>query len=70
MTRYQPALDIWTLDDTQRAALQPGQWVYAGERSNMGRFYGQGAATGKAGSVNTPRRCATMGAAFAIAASR
>lgn len=45
MTRYQPALDIWALDDTQRAALQPGQWVYAGERSNMGRFYGQGAST-------------------------
>jgi hypothetical protein len=43
--KYQPALDVWTLTDHQRAALQIGQWVYAGDRSNMGRFYGQGRST-------------------------
>ena len=43
--KYQPALDIWTLDDKQRSALQIGQWVYAGEPSTKGRFYGHGHST-------------------------
>lgn len=45
MSRYTKALDIWQLDDTQRAVLQIGQWVYAGDRDNLGRFYGQGSAS-------------------------
>lgn len=45
MARYTAAVDIWTLTDAQRAQLQPGQWVYAGTRDNVGRFYGQGAST-------------------------
>lgn len=43
--RFQPAIDIWKLNDEQRAKLQPGQWVYAGTRDNLGRFYGQGRST-------------------------
>jgi len=43
--KYQSAVNIWDLNDQERAALQIGQWVYAGERSNMGRFYGQGRST-------------------------
>lgn len=42
MAKFKPMLDIWELSDEKRAALQPGQWVYAGERDNFGRFYGQG----------------------------
>lgn len=45
MARFTKAVDIWALDDAQRAQLQPGQWVYAGEPANKGRFYGQGAST-------------------------
>ena len=43
--RYTKAVDIWALSDKQRARLQIGQWVYAGDRTNVGRFYGQGATT-------------------------
>lgn len=45
MARFQPAIDIWALSDEERARLPIGQWVYAGDRSNLGRFYGQGAST-------------------------
>lgn len=45
MARFQKAIDIWTLNDSERARLPVGQWVYAGDRSNLGRFYGQGAST-------------------------
>ncbi len=42
--RFLPTVNLWTLNDNQRAALIPGQWVSAGEpddtRSNCGRFYG------------------------------
>jgi len=43
--KFKPAINIWTLNDVERATLQIGQWVYAGDRSNMGRFYGQGRST-------------------------
>lgn len=45
MAQYTKAVDIWQLDDVQRAQLQPGQWVYAGEPDNKGRFFGQGRST-------------------------
>lgn len=43
--RFTKAVDIWALSDSERASLPIGQWVYAGDKSNMGRFYGQGAST-------------------------
>lgn len=43
--RFQKTIDIWTLSEEQRAALQPGQWVIAGNGGSKGRFYGQGAST-------------------------
>ena len=43
--RYQPAINIWEVKDEDRDSLQIGQWVYAGDKSNMGRFYGHGNST-------------------------
>lgn len=43
--RYTKAIDIWKLDSNQRKALPIGQWVYAGEPNNKGRFYGEGRST-------------------------
>lgn len=45
MRPYTKAVDIWAMTDEAIALLQPGQWVYAGDRSQMGRFLGQGATT-------------------------
>lgn len=45
MSRFQPALDIWDLDEDQRSRLQIGQWVTAGPEGPKGRFYGQGRTT-------------------------
>lgn len=45
MARFTKTVDIWTLDDAQRAQLQPGQWVQAGEDGPKGRFFGQGRST-------------------------
>lgn len=42
MARYQPTIDIHKLDQRDRAKLQPGQWVRAGENGPTGRFYGSG----------------------------
>jgi hypothetical protein len=36
--KFLKAMDIQALDDTQRKRLQVGQWVYAGNRSCMGKF--------------------------------
>ncbi len=38
--RYVKATDIHALNDTQRSALQVGQWVYAGDKSAKGKFLG------------------------------
>jgi hypothetical protein len=38
--KFTKAIDIWTLTKEQMSKLMPGQWVYAGDRSGMGRFYG------------------------------
>jgi len=43
--KYQAAINIWNLTEQERKALQIGQWVYAGDPSNKGRFYGQGCST-------------------------
>lgn len=40
-SRYLPAVDVWSLDETARAALQPGQWVTAGPDGAKGRYLGQ-----------------------------
>ena len=45
MARYQPAIDIWTLDDTERAKLQPGQWIKCGTSQHLSRFYRQNVAS-------------------------
>lgn len=38
MAQYQATVDIWSLDEDQRVALQPGQWVSAG--GAKGRWVG------------------------------
>jgi hypothetical protein len=45
MSRFLPTLDIWALDDAQRARLPIGQWVTAGPDGPKGRFLGQGRST-------------------------
>jgi hypothetical protein len=45
--RFRPMLNIWNLTTEERAALQPGQWVTAGDGPDApkGRFYGEGRST-------------------------
>ena len=38
--KYQKSMNIWNMSDSERAKLQPGQWVYAGDKSNNGIFLG------------------------------
>jgi len=38
--RYSKPVDIWQLSDKQIKQLQVGQWVFAGESKNIGRFLG------------------------------
>lgn len=38
--KYQKSINIWALSDNEIKNLQPGQWVYAGEKSNKGIFLG------------------------------
>lgn len=38
--KFQKALDIWNATSQDIAKLQPGQWVFAGNRDSMGRFLG------------------------------
>lgn len=45
--KYTKALDIWALTPSKISQLQPGQWVYAGEPNNKGRYFG----TKESGSV-------------------
>lgn len=40
MAKFVPAFDIWQVPDYLRPHIQPGQWVYAGTRASLGRFYG------------------------------
>jgi len=41
---FQPAFDIWQIPPYMRGMIQPGQWVFAGERSSLGVYLGQGKA--------------------------
>ncbi|CAB4124962.1 hypothetical protein UFOVP63_45 [uncultured Caudovirales phage] len=43
--RYHKAVNIWNLNEIQLKRLPIGQWVYAGDPANKGRFYGQGRTT-------------------------
>ena len=38
--KYQKPLDIWKMSDKEIKNLQPGQWIYAGDQSNKGKFFG------------------------------
>lgn len=38
--KYQKPVNIWALNDSERAALQPGQWVYAGVPADKGVWLG------------------------------
>jgi hypothetical protein len=38
--RYKKSVDIWQLSDKQIKKLQVGQWVFAGDTKNIGRFLG------------------------------
>ena len=44
MARYVKRLEIWKLDESARAALQPGQHVYCGDESARAVFLGMGSA--------------------------
>lgn len=41
MAQYRKTIDIWTLNETERRALQPGQWITAGKDGPIGRYAGQ-----------------------------
>lgn len=43
--KYTRAFNIWNLSDDMRKRIPIGQWVYAGDPANKGRFYGQGRST-------------------------
>ena len=38
--KYQKSINIWNMSDSERAKLQPGQWIYAGEKTSKGIFLG------------------------------
>lgn len=38
--KFLPAFDIWQVPVELLAKAQAGQWVYAGDKSNKGQFYG------------------------------
>lgn len=44
MARYRSTIDIYTLNDDQRAKLQPGQWIGNGSTEPTGRWMGMGRA--------------------------
>lgn len=39
--KFKPAVDIWKLSNEERAKLQRGQWVYAGNPEDKGVWCGQ-----------------------------
>jgi hypothetical protein len=45
MAKFGKTVDIWALSSEERAKLQPGQRVMAGENGPRGRFYGEGRST-------------------------
>lgn len=38
--RYQKAINIWNISDSEIKKLQGGQWVYGGDLNNKGVFLG------------------------------
>jgi hypothetical protein len=42
--KYQKAMDVWLLSREERAQLQPGQWIFAGDPSTKGIWCGIGTA--------------------------
>lgn len=38
--KFAPSFNIWAVPADLLKHAQPGQWVYAGDRSNKGRFLG------------------------------
>jgi hypothetical protein len=38
--KYQPAFNVWAMPDAFYKHIQPGQWVYAGDKTNKGIFLG------------------------------
>ena len=38
--KYQPAFNVWEMPTAFYKHIQPGQWVYAGDKSNKGIFLG------------------------------
>ena len=38
--QYQPSFNIWDIPTPLYKHLQPGQWIYAGDRDNKGVFLG------------------------------
>lgn len=43
--KFTKTVDIWALNEVERAKLQPGQWVSAGVDGPRGRFFGEGRST-------------------------
>jgi len=40
LMKYQPAFNVWAMPAPFYKHIQPGQWVYAGDKSNKGIFLG------------------------------
>ena len=38
--QFKPSFNIWCLTTESLQSIQPGQWVYAGDKNTMGRFLG------------------------------
>lgn len=38
--KYQPSFNVWAMPDAFYKHIQPGQWVYAGDKTNKGIFLG------------------------------
>lgn len=38
--KFSQSFDIWSVPVSLLKHAQPGQWVYAGDKSNKGRFLG------------------------------
>jgi hypothetical protein len=46
MAKFSAPVDIWNLDDSERAKLQPGQWIKCGDNPHLSRFLRFNPATG------------------------
>ena len=41
MSRFLPAMNIWTSTEDERDTWQPGQWCYAGNKEDRGIYLGK-----------------------------